>query len=46
MEIFITDQHVQFVTGNGDGDYGMAFLVSGFGFKVSGSESLKFSKWF
>ncbi len=26
MEIFIADQYVQFVTGNGDGDYGMAFL--------------------
>ena len=28
MEIFIADQHVQFVTGNCDGDISVAFLVS------------------
>jgi len=26
MEIFVTDQYVQFITGDTDGDNGMAFL--------------------
>jgi len=26
MEIFITDKHVQFIIGNVDGNYGLAFL--------------------
>jgi len=29
MEIFITDKHVQFIIGNGDGNYGLAFLANG-----------------
>ncbi len=27
MEIFVTDQFVQFIISNGDSDYGMAFLI-------------------
>jgi len=27
MEIFITDKHVQFIIGNVDGNYGLAFLI-------------------
>jgi hypothetical protein len=28
MEIFITDQHDQYIIGNGDGDWRMAFLMA------------------